>query len=63
MKCKRFSVEQIVAVLKQAEAGVPIAELIRRAGQPGLEELRAMGPPLTQADIVGISEFFNPRHN
>ncbi len=32
MKCKRFSVEQIVAVLKQAEAGVPIAELIRRVG-------------------------------
>ena len=32
MKRKRFSVEQIVAVLKQAEAGVPIAELIRRVG-------------------------------
>ena len=32
MKQKRFSVEQIVAVLKQAEAGVPIAELIRRVG-------------------------------
>ena len=32
MKQKRFNVEQIVAVLKQAEAGVPIAELIRRVG-------------------------------
>ena len=32
MKRKRFNVEQIVAVLKQAEAGVPIAELIRRVG-------------------------------
>ena len=32
MKRKRFSVEQIVAVLKQAKAGVPIAELIRRVG-------------------------------
>lgn len=32
MKRKRFSVEQIVAVLKQAEMGVPIAELIRRVG-------------------------------
>ena len=30
MKQKRFSVEQIVAVLKQAEAGVPLAELLRR---------------------------------
>ena len=32
MKQKRFNVEQIVAVLKQAEAGVPLAELIRRVG-------------------------------
>lgn len=29
---KKFSVEQIVFVLKQAEAGVPIAELIRKVG-------------------------------
>ena len=32
MNRKRFNVEQIVAVLKQAEVGVPIAELIRRVG-------------------------------
>lgn len=32
MKRKRFSVEQIVAVLKQAEVGVPVAQLIRRVG-------------------------------
>ena len=32
MKQKRFTVEQMVAVLKQAEAGVPLAELIRRVG-------------------------------
>ncbi len=32
MKQKRFNVEQIVAVLKQAEAGVPLAEVIRRVG-------------------------------
>ena len=32
MKQKRFSVEQIAAVLKQAEVGVPVAELIRKAG-------------------------------
>ena len=32
MKRKRVSVEQIVAVLKQAEAGVPLVELIRRVG-------------------------------
>ena len=28
----RFSVEQIVAVLKQAELGMPVADLIRRVG-------------------------------
>ena len=32
MKKKRFSVEQIVGILKQAEVGVPVAEVIRRAG-------------------------------
>lgn len=30
MKRKRLSVEQIVAVLKQADVGVPVAGLIRR---------------------------------
>jgi putative transposase len=29
---KQFSVEQIVSVLKQAEVGVPVAELIRKVG-------------------------------
>ena len=32
MKKKRFSVEQIVGVLKQAEVGVPIKELVRQVG-------------------------------
>ena len=32
MKKKRFAVEQIVAVLKEAEAGMPVADLIRRIG-------------------------------
>jgi len=32
VKQKRFSVEQIVAILKQAEARVPLAELLRRVG-------------------------------
>ena len=32
MKRKRFSVEQIIAVLKQAELGMPVADLIRRVG-------------------------------
>jgi len=29
---KKFSVEQIVGVMKQAEVGVPVAELIRKVG-------------------------------
>jgi putative transposase len=32
VKQKRFSVEQIVGVLKQVEAGVPLGEVIRRVG-------------------------------
>ncbi len=32
VKRKRFSVEQIVRVLKQAEVGVPVAEVIRQVG-------------------------------
>jgi hypothetical protein len=35
VKRKRFSVEQIVGVLKQAEVGVPVAVLIRQAGHLG----------------------------
>ena len=29
---KRFTVEQIVGVLKQAQVDVPVAEVIRKAG-------------------------------
>ena len=32
MKRKRFSVEQVAAIVKQAEMGMPVAELIRRVG-------------------------------
>jgi putative transposase len=32
VKQKRFAVEQIVAILKQADLGIPIAELIRQVG-------------------------------
>lgn len=32
MKRKRFSTEQIVAVLKQAELGLPVADLVRQVG-------------------------------
>jgi putative transposase len=32
VKRKRFSAEQIVAILKQAELGIPVVELIRQVG-------------------------------
>jgi putative transposase len=32
MKKKRFAAEQIVAILKQADLGIPVAELIRQVG-------------------------------
>lgn len=32
VKRKRFSVEQIVAMLKQAELGMPVGELTRQVG-------------------------------
>jgi putative transposase len=32
VKGKRFSVEQIVAVLKEAELGMPVADILRQVG-------------------------------
>jgi putative transposase len=32
MKRKRFSAEQIIAILKQAEGGLPLPELLRQHG-------------------------------
>jgi len=32
MKRKRYSVEQIVAIMKQAELGLPVADLIQQVG-------------------------------
>lgn len=41
MKRKRYSVEQIVAIVKQAEVGVPVAELIRQIPAIGIAAGRA----------------------
>jgi putative transposase len=42
VKKKRFAVEQIVAILKQAELGIPVAELIRQVGNSDCD-LKAVG--------------------
>lgn len=34
MKIKRFSVEQITAILKQADSGIPVGDGCRQAGVP-----------------------------
>jgi putative transposase len=38
MKNTRFSKEQIVGVLKEAEVGVPVKGLRRRPGRPGISD-------------------------
>ena len=38
MKRKRYSVEQIVAVLKQAELGMPVADVIRHCIAPSCRD-------------------------
>jgi putative transposase len=40
VKKKRFVVEQIVAIRKQAELGIPIVELIREVGISGQTSYR-----------------------
>lgn len=44
MKRKRFSTEQIVAVLKQAELGLPVANLLRWVGITEQTFYRSISP-------------------
>jgi putative transposase len=52
MRKKRFSVEQIVAVLKQAELGLPVADLIRQLGISGRLSGRVSEPALVLAHVI-----------
>jgi putative transposase len=77
MNRKRFSVEQIVAIVKQAEMGLPVAELIRRVGiseqtfyrwkkqYTGLEVDQVRQFFLTYAGLAvgALAGFANPRFN
>jgi hypothetical protein len=46
MKYSRFSEEQIIAILKEKEAGVPTANICRRHGVSNASHLLQMGDPL-----------------
>jgi hypothetical protein len=45
MKTSRYSEAQILAILRQAEGGVPVAELCREHGMSDAVKLRPMVTP------------------
>ena len=53
MRKKRFSVEQMIGVLKQSEVGVPVAEVIQKAGISEGEVRRFGGGPGTPDGRTG----------
>ena len=55
MKRKRFSVEQIVAIVKQAEMGMPVAELIRAGGDQRADVL-SWKKPFTGLEIDQVRQ-------
>ena len=42
MKTKRYSTEQIIGILKEAEAGLPVKELCRKHGVSDARRLREL---------------------
>jgi len=58
MKKKRFSVEQMIGVLKQAQIGVPVAEVIGKAGigEQTLYRWRA------RVNLQVVKRFWNEAH-
>jgi hypothetical protein len=56
MRKKRFSVEQMIGISKQAQAGGPVAELIRKAEigeQTSACEAGPLGPDTEARDCFG----------
>jgi hypothetical protein len=58
MRKKRFSVEQIVAVLKQAERGLPVEDLIRQPRHLGADVLPLWTALPLQAElaVIGVGQ-------
>jgi len=50
---KRFSVEQIVAVLKQAELGLPVADRIRQVAGSRRRRCKPVGRPGNRGGAAG----------
>jgi putative transposase len=53
MKGARFSEEQVIGVLKEAEAGAKVSELCRRHGRPSVPVL---APPGDRMLVVKFDE-------
>ena len=58
MKTKRFTDEQIIAVLKEAEAGAKVAELCRRHGisEPTYYNWKAKFGGMTASDVRRLKD-------
>jgi hypothetical protein len=52
VKKKRFSVEQITTVLKQAEAGAPVGDLCRQVGNLRGDAIAGSFSNTTAADLL-----------
>ncbi len=63
MKKKRFSVERVVAVLKQAELGVPVAEVIRKVRISKQTFNVRYGSRLRSSGDVSACPSFSPLHS
>jgi hypothetical protein len=56
MKRKRFSVKETMAVLKQAEVGMPVAKLIRQVGIKHLVYMTSGLHEYTEQKAVSVEE-------
>ena len=58
MKTKRYSTEQIIGILKEAEAGKPVKELCRNYGVSDATIFNRPGKPVDNAYIESLNGSF-----